>query len=270
MSKTNDEKPKEERLVVNNAVRILKISDIQFDPSYQRPLNNSHRKIMANFNPEAFGVPCVGERKDGSLWGVDGRQRITAVSKLGRTTVRCEVFASDGPQHEARVFREINGLRVRPTAMDMFQSGLTERHPDCLLVVKVVEEYGFSIPNNLSGRNATHDDPETSAKRIVSVSALLKCLKRVGGEENLRAVMKAMSLVWETDPARTKGNMIEGLSVFCARHDNAPDYNRFKINLSTTTPAKILYSAGLGVGDYANNVADAINKIYQKRITKKS
>lgn len=271
MTTKTSPKPKTNRLVVHNAIRILMISDIQFDPSYQRPLNNSWRKIVANFNPEALGTPIVGERDDKSLWGVDGQIRITALDRLGKTTVRCEVFASEGPEHEAEVFVDVNGGRVRLTAMDMFQGGLTKQDPACWLVKNVVEEMGFSIPHNRSGRNSVHDDPKTAAKRLVSVSALMKCLRRAGGsDDNLRAVLRTLSSVWEMDPDRTKGNMIEGLSVFCARNDNAPDYDRFAINLSTTKPSEILYSAGLGIGDYANNVADAINKVYHKRITKKS
>jgi hypothetical protein len=71
-------------LVVKSALRVVKLSDLSVDQSYQREVKSGHKSIVSDFNEEALGVPLVGQRSDGSLWIVDGLQRVTALKKLGR------------------------------------------------------------------------------------------------------------------------------------------------------------------------------------------
>src|SRR5262249_39485041 len=111
MPETTTKAEARERLGVKAAVREGPLEMLKSDPTYQRDVKRGHKKIVADFNETALGVPLVGEREKGTLWIVDGLQRITALRKLNWTHVKAEVFASKGPEHEAEIYRIINGNR---------------------------------------------------------------------------------------------------------------------------------------------------------------
>ena len=105
-------------LTTERALRIVAVADLQVDPSYQRCVKPNHKKIARDFDPNALGVPLVGQREDHSLWIVDGQQRVEALKLLGKVNVRVEVFASKGPEHEAHVFTRCHAELGRATDDD--------------------------------------------------------------------------------------------------------------------------------------------------------
>jgi hypothetical protein len=250
--------------VTKQALRVVKIDDIQYDASYQRDLVAGHKRIVSDFDPEALGIPVVGQREDGTLWCVDGRQRLAALKKLGRKEVRVEVFASKGPEHEAAVFSKINKNRTKLNAQQLFFAALTAGDEDAWAIKKICEAEGFDLPRGRLSETITN---ETAAKKVVAFQALNRIYRR-GGEEALKFVLSTIKRVWEIDPMRTKGILLQGLYIFWLRHKGDVDQERLVPRLNTTTPAKIIYSAGMGIGGYETNIADVIEKIYRKRSVK--
>jgi hypothetical protein len=260
-------KKTEKRTVAGSALKIVYLEGVRTDPSYQRAVVAGHKKIIANFDPVALGIPLVGEREDGTLWIVDGLQRLTALRKMGKKTMRAEVFRSQGPEHEASVFRKVNKNRTALQPLQLFQAALTEGSETAWEVKKTAEEYGFEIVTN-SHRSSANTTPEKLASTIRCISAVQKIHKRAGAAA-LRFVFSVLKDVWPDDAQRMSDTVVFGLYLFWSRREGSVDTERLIPRLATTTPSKVIYSAQLGVGDNKSNAADVFEKLYKKRTVRK-
>jgi hypothetical protein len=262
---------KAKRTVTESALRVLELDEIKVDPSYQRPRSeHAVAKITKGFNPKAVGVPVVGERSDGTLWVVDGQQRIHAMREMkdkNRRWVRCEVFASSGPEHEAEIFRLINCNRTKLSAEQLYHASLTAGDETCWRLKKLLDEYGFTVPKVRRGKNES-TTPATHAKRIRTVKFLSYVLSRghkYGGEDAVRFILEVVSKAWPDDPLKQKSEIIEGLYNFRQNRGGDVDLDRLVPRLNLTTPAKVIYSAGMGIGSRAANAAEVFERLYRKR-----
>lgn len=247
---------KVEKLVVRAALRVVKLDSIRADPSYQRDIKSSHKKIIANFEPHALGIPLLGERDDGSLWVVDGLQRITALKALGKTEVRAEVFHSSGPEHEAKIFVFVNGNRTKLNSCELFFGRLCAGDEVAWELKKCVEERGYSIPKKTrAGQNA---------KALLSPRLMYDIVKD-HGTDSIKWLLGVIDKAWPGDPVGIKEGIIGGMALFYRRRDGQIDTDKLVRNLSTSTPTKLIYSASLGVGDRSSTIADVLEKFYRKR-----
>lgn len=250
------------KMVTKNALRYVELAKIQFDPSYQRDVVPKHKLIVAGFNPDALGIPLIAEREDGSLWCVDGRQRITALIKLGKTRVRAEVFASKGPEAEAEVFRLVNLNRTKLRVGEIFQALLTAGDETVWLLKNTVEKCGFRIPPSRSGRHT--GSPELAAKEVKALKSLMPMVARHGAAP-VEFILNTIKAAWPGDPQGTTSNIVDALGCFWNQNDGNIDIERLITRLSKTTPAKIIYQSGLGTEGRALNGAAVITRLYKKR-----
>ena len=254
---------KSKRTVVKGALKVLKIADLQVDPSYQREVKAKHKKIVAEFNAEALGIPVVGERSDGSLWIVDGLQRITALKLLEKRDVRAEVFASRGAEHEAEVFKLINMNRTKLSPTEEFRALLTAHDEAAWRIKNVCEANGFAVVlSKTTGRN-----PDKASTELTCINTL-RHAEAEHGTESIEFALKVAKAAWPGDPLGTYHYIIGGLVIFFARHDSVVDMERLVPRLGTTTPQKIIYTAHqmtIGTGGRGGQVADIIEKFYRKR-----
>lgn len=252
--------------VVKNALRQVELSHLQVDPTYQRPLVRGHKKIATEYDPVAFGIPLVAQRDDGTLWIVDGQQRIAALKLRGtHKWVRCEVFASKGPEHEAQVFRTVNKARTALKPLQLFHAMLVAGDEHCWQIKGLVEKQGLTIPKSES--HGTRDDNDKKAKEVRAVEVMSRVLSR-GKQEALEFVLDVISQAWPGDPQRMKGTVADGLYLFWKGLDGNVDMGRLIPRLNTTTPARLIYSAQLGIGSAAANIAEALGKVYRKQLKK--
>lgn len=107
----------------NSSQRMIQASKLKCD-KYQRDevSKTNTQRTAKNFDPIAFVNLVVGERSDGSLWVVDGRQRMLGGMEAGIDSFPCLVFKSNGPAHEAAVFDRINTGRTRVSAASRFNA----------------------------------------------------------------------------------------------------------------------------------------------------
>lgn len=257
------------KLVTKAALRVLDVEAVKADPAYQRDVKSGHRKIVADFNEEALGIPVVGERADGSLWVVDGYQRLTALKKLNRPKVRAEVFRSDGPEHEARIFKLINMNRTRLTPSEQFRALLAAQDETAWKIKETVEAAGFALILGGSGRSAK-TSTETGSTYVNCVSTLQQ-ICRTNGFDALTFALTAVKAAWPDDVLRTRDYIIHGLAVFWTRNEGVVDLDRLTPRLTKTTPHAVMYTAsqaGNLSGHKAYAVADVIEKVYKKRYAK--
>jgi hypothetical protein len=251
---------KVDRMVQKAALRVVDIDSLQVDESYQRPVKGKHKKIAAEFDEVALGIPLVGEREDGSLWIVDGRQRIEALRKMGtRSTVRAEVFASRGPEHEAEVFKLVNMNRTRLTAHEEYKALLAAHDEDAWAVKEAVESCGYRVTHG-----GTRSD---QAVMYVSAVNTLMYLQRKYGAESIKFALTAAKECWPGDKLGVFNAILMGLGRFWARYEGAVDLERLYPRLRSVTPQKILYSASQTVASSGGEATvQVLEKVYRKPI----
>lgn len=250
-------------MVTKTALRIIRLDAIQADPSYQRDIQAKHKKIVAEFNEDALGVPLVGERSDGTLWIVDGLQRITALRKLNWVKVRCDVFASAGPEHEAEVFKLVNCNRTKLRPGDIFKALLTGHDPVAWEIKEAVEAEGFKVVTSrgVPGSSSMED------RDLTCVNTLQKMYRDGHGVAGIRFALRTVKACWPGDLKGISSGILAGLAQFYFNMEDDVDEDRCTARLQTTTPQKILYTAGqLSLArNRAGSVAVIIEKLYRSR-----
>lgn len=260
---------KTDRLVTKQALRVVDLESLQVDPAYQREVKAKHKKIVADFNEEALGIPLVGEREDGSLWIVDGLQRTTALRKLGKTKLRAEVFASNGTEHEAEIFKLVNLNRTKLTAGEQFRALLASHDPTAWAIKEAVESAGCHVVYAKSG-NAKRN-PDASAKEVACINTLIEiATSPMLGVDCIRFAVETAGKCWPGDPVGLYAYVLHGLAIFHGRNEKVTDLDRLIPRLTRITPLKLIYTAGqivVGHGGKAFTIADLIEKAYKSRLS---
>lgn len=256
------------RTVVKSALKIVPVANLQVDPSYQRDVKAKHKRIVADFNEEALGIPLVGEREDGGLWIVDGLQRITALKKLGRKDVRAEVFASRGPEHEAEVFKLVNLNRTKLTSAEQFRAMLTCHDELSWKIKEAVESCGYKIVLGKTGSKGGNADEQASFQ-LTCISTLVTMADR-HGVDPIKFALNCIKESWPNDRMGTNNGIVSGLGCFYRRNDGVVDLERLIPRLQTATPHKIIYAANQATlsNNRVDAIADVLEKLYRKRLKK--
>lgn len=249
--------------------RKIGVDQLNISDAYQRTIVPARvNRIAKNLDQDAFGSLTVGQRRDESYWVVDGMQRLTAARKLGIGMVPCDVFQSDGPQHEARVFRLKNRERTNVSACALFKAQLTEGDKQSLAIAQVVKDAGLKLALNDEGSHYPY---------LKAVKALERSFQRVG-PEGLSAAFSILSEAWPGEDGSLQGDMIEGVCWFLKK---CPDFDRKRLvtRLSKKSVVSVLRAADANLklgrdrdsSSYGRSLAtyDAIDLIYSKGLRKK-
>lgn len=244
---------------------VVDIKDLNVDTSYQRDLLPLHRKIAGAFNEEALGIPLVGQREDGSLWTVDGQQRIGGLGLLNRTKVRVELFKSDGPEHEAAVFKLVNMHRIRLTPLQMFKAMLTAHDEMAWEINETVEKLGLHIREQSGSQEAA----STSIACINTLISFWKLANKegLGGKEVVRFTCATAKEAWPDDKLAFNSRLVGGLCRFWLNAQGVVDEARLLERLKRVTPHRILFTAAqLMMGSKEFSVAQIIGQLYTKKL----
>jgi hypothetical protein len=185
--------------------RKINVDELNISDAYQRTIVPARvNRIAKNLDQDAFGSLTVGRRRDGSHWVVDGMQRLTAARKLGIAAVPCDVFESEGPEHEARVFRLKNKERTNVTACALFRAQLVEGDAQTVDIAKAVEAAGLSL---------RFESGKPGWPFVKAVVSLEKAYRKVGGD-GLAAVLCIICESWFGESDALRGDIISGLAYF--------------------------------------------------------
>ncbi len=189
--------------------RKIGVDELNISDSYQRTIVPGRvNRIAKNLDQDAFGSLTVGQRRDGTYWVVDGMQRLTAARKLGIVMVPCDVFQSEGQEHEARVFRLKNRERTNVSSVALFRAQLTEGDEQTLAIADAVKKSGFKLGL---------DNHSTKWPYIRAVKALERSFQRVDGS-GLILALSVLADAWPGEDGALQGDMIEGVCWFIKKH----------------------------------------------------
>ena len=251
--------------------RKIGVDELNISDAYQRTIVPARvNRIAKNLDQDAFGSLTVGQRRDGTHWVVDGMQRLTAARKLGISMVPCDVFDSEGKEHEARVFRLKNRERTSVSACALFNAQLTEGDPQTLEIDRVIREAGLKL--------RLRDEGGSGWPYVKAVKALERSISRVGAD-GLAAALDILMQVWPGEDGALQGDMIEGMCWFIKKHDGF-DRQSLVQRLSKKSIGGVVRAADANYklgkdrdsSSYGRSLAtyDAIELIYSKGRRKKA
>ena len=211
--------------------RQLSVEDLNIAEAYQRTMiGHQINKIAKRYDDDAFGSLLVGRRKDGTYWVVDGLQRLSAARKIGRKKVPCRIFESEGPQHEAAVFRKVNKDRSNVNAVALFKALLAEGDEEAIAIQDAVASVGLKIRVE-NGKGAAWP-------WIKCVRSAQRCYGR-GGADHLIDTLRVICDCWGGEDDALRGDIIDGMSLFLHKCDDI-DRVRLVKKLRTTSVADVL------------------------------
>ncbi len=264
----------EEKFVSTTKIRILPITILNVDPSYQRGVKKKHKNIVDEYDQTVLGHLLVGERRDGTFWVVDGLQRVTAMKKKGILYSPCEVFASEGPEHEAKIFTLAGSSKTRSnlTAADRYRAALAAKNPIALTVDQVVRKNGFEV--SLNGVRGT----EAKLKKLSCVSTLMGAVESMGSGDALDFSLGVIKEAWPADPQRNTILIIGALVKFYNLYSETGvpqtsgplSRERLVPRLQDTSPIAIIQEARIGStmyfsGDQFSKGCAVIERLYRRR-----
>lgn len=278
MPAKQQEKPKQQITTVNGAtvpatleaigvsghLEWLIVKDLRVDPRYNRDVSQLYvRRIVRDFDPDAFGVIIVSERADRQAYIVDGQHRIAALKEMGwgDQLVPCLVYRDLTIEEEAKVFYLPQSTRRGMTPANRFKARLMAGEPLALETKATVERAGYMM------NYRTGSSPDT--REIDAVHAI-EYLVRVGGQEHLYDALAIVQAAWGTDEFKIPGTFLTGLSGFLRRYVNLYDRARVIHILRGVLPVRIEANskqlmAVLG-GTREDAVGRAILRLYNTRL----
>ena len=127
--------------------QLIPLKGLHIDESYQRPLQEAHiARITKNFDQDLFTAPIVVRRLDGSLWVVDGQQRIAAIrtEDIKATHVWCSVIHSRDVEHEAWLFVQFDNNQKKLNALQLYKANYRSGEPMTVACEDVLRDYDLT------------------------------------------------------------------------------------------------------------------------------
>jgi hypothetical protein len=250
--------------------RKIGVDELNISDAYQRTIVPARvNRIAKNLDQDAFGSLTVGERQDGTYWVVDGMQRLTAARKLGIGMVPCDVFQSEGQEHEARVFRLKNKERTNVTACALFRAQLVEGDQQTVEIAKVVEAAGLTIG---------FESQKAGWPFVKAVVSLEKAYRKIG-RDGLATALSIICEAWFGESNALRGDIISGVAQFIHK---TPDFDKERLvkKLSEKPISAVIRAAdatfklerdrATSSGDRSFAMCMAIECIYFKGLRRKS
>lgn len=250
---------------------MISISDLHVDHKYQRDLSRNHViKMLEEFDSSGVGFLYVARRKDGTHWVVDGQQRLKLMQYLNTLfperyqKVPCEVFDSNGEEHEAVLYR-LRNHKKKMTALDIFKARYVYGDVDALNILRIVNKRGIKI----KGIPVIADSGLNNIQ-VACVSALeegyLLGKKSGMGDFVLENTIDAISKCWGLATFAFKNFLVTGFATLFSTY---PDLDKGILvrSMNGQVPNGIKTKADVVSGfNRAKNVANYIAEEYNKRV----
>lgn len=204
----------------------VRAGSILVDLAYQRHLTKAVvDQLVRTFNPLAFGVIAVSERRDGSYACIDGQHRIEAVLERGgpdgdKIQVPAWIYRGLTVDQEAALFAMFNSLRNRPSPLEVFHAQLLAGDHDAVTIERVVRESGWEIAM------PSHASQQGTIGAVGSLHRLHRSL----GERGLREVLRLINdSLWHRTEDAARYWSLRTLGYFYQAYHDLPQYDRDRL-----------------------------------------
>lgn len=208
-------------------VMMLPVSELEVDPEVQRD-HVDWRKIermKRDFNEDSLGIITVSRRTtprgvERAKIILDGQHRHIVVKELteNQGTVLCRVFDGLTPQEESWIFLQLNAGN-QPNLLDKFRQRLRADEPVAVAIDQLTKQFGLVV------------EPGGNTGQVQCVGALqrvyLNSLKHDFEPNLLDLTLRAITNAWGAEPQGTQAVIVEGISLFLAKHGAKIDFEFF-------------------------------------------
>ena len=222
-------------------------------PKAQRDLTPQRvRDILSAFDPDVLGTLIVLKAPDGRLHVADGWARRNAVIQMfgPDTQVPCIVMPCANEREAAHIFNRFNGTRTKPTALQMFGTGLAEGTEMHTAVAQIV------------ARARLHIGTSETPGAIRAVGAVMAVYKQYGAD-GLRDTLWLIKEAWGDDPTNFEAALVRGFAMFLAGNPETPPGRLAGKIARRHTAARMLGSARATREAFKGSMANAVCALLQ-------
>jgi hypothetical protein len=202
---------------------VLSVTELENDPSYQRPLDVSKvQRIKRNFNVNALGVWTVSKRTNHGVYVIDAQHRTEVVRQLMLDgdhdgLVPCHVFYDLTVAEEAQMYLELN-TGSQPTPLQKFKARIAAGETSAVEIAKFLGYYGWAI-HPVGGKG--------TIQAIAAVDKVYALSQKIEAEPNLvQLVILTISRAWGDDESAGQGALFLGLGQFLAEYTDRVELDR--------------------------------------------
>lgn len=187
-------------------VELVQLTDCFADDAYQRPVHDLFtRDLVLRFDERLVGTIDVSRRPNGKLAIMDGLQRHTIMTEVGKTACWAAVYSGMTVKEEAEFFYHKNKDRKAIHPYYHFRARLVSGDPATEEINRIVEQRGFKLGVG-----------QYSPEIIVAIKAIEKVYAYSSPfrEECLSPSLDLIKRLWSGRKASTDGELIRGLGRF--------------------------------------------------------
>jgi hypothetical protein len=187
----------------------VRLVDLEVDRSYQRPVTSKMERMGQNWNDEIAGIITLSRREDGSLWILDGQNRVGAAMMAGREELPADIREGLTLEEEAELFDRLNSTHTNVTAIDRFKARKVYRDPEALDIESIVQSHGGAIAEKLGASR----QEDTAIRAVASLNRIYRKAGRSGLDHILSIISKSWGGIdYETTNELTLGGLFEFIS----------------------------------------------------------
>lgn len=245
-------------------LRKLSLINLHIDHSYQRVLKDSHKRIVRQWSPVLCTPLIVGQRPDGSLWVIDGQQRLAAMQALGITEWDARIIATGGPKMEAHIFQVLNstGNTVqRLSSKEIFKAQVVAGDQVALDAVEAAR---------LAGLELRYTSGSAGWPRLVCAAAMYRLTKTYGKEwvaHGLRVIAQAWP---QNNDALREVMVVAVVNVVAANQLSAKQRERLVLKLRQAMPIALLHDAKGSSRSLHSSLYTVVIRYYNRGLIAKS
>jgi hypothetical protein len=187
-------------------MELVELHQVKFDESYQREEKSKIDYYVEHWNPEKAGYPIICQRSDGSLWGVDGRQRIAAMRQLKIKHWNCVIIPSSGRQYEADLYLGYNVFRTAHTKAEEMKAAITANEKTAMIAHEAAIAAGMEISKQSGGN---YSKP---GKVITCHGTFWRLAKKFESSEIMVRALKLIARTWPMDQKALAGPVIDAVT----------------------------------------------------------
>lgn len=245
----------------------LKASEIKFDETYQRPVNNSKvAKAVKNFNGDVWNLPKLSCRENGEYYCFDGR-RSTAIWQALHdnpdVTIDCKVFYGMEWEDEVEAFIVQFGENENVTQAHKLRARYnrkSERDTSVVDMVDIVTGLGWGVEFD-------HTQANSKADKIDAVVSLYKAYETLG-RMAFRDMMEVIRESWGSSKEAVSIQILSGMKDFYKAYYGSFKHCDLVSSLKQVMPSEIIRHGKARKDMQTHTYATEIWKQYNKKRTK--
>lgn len=214
------------------SVKRIKLSDLDVDKRYQRPLDEARvARIAKSFEPALCGTLEVSSGSNGSFAVFDGQHRLAALKLIGEPNWLCRVHALDAKQ-QAELFVRLQTERRPVHPLDRHKAAVFAKDAKALAITGLVRDAGYTI---------------TGTKvfgGLSCIGALNLCYDRYGADA-LKSALRVIDETWgRNDHYARKAPMVTGMTLLLARYGDVITPEDLIEKLKSTNTSAVEITSG--------------------------